>query len=142
MSIIQHIDQQKNTGFVIWDGEVSAEQWFQYAQKLVAHPAWPTTIRFLADVRTVHDISTIHDPEIERVVEIFSASAGSLTGKKVAIVAREMFGRARRFTNATSRLGVSAVVFNNIDTACLFLGIDATYASQGLQQTREQMQAT
>ena len=140
MPIIQRFDEQKKIVFVIWDGGVTAEEWLRTAPQLVTHPAWHTVPRLLADLRSVVETSTIHTKQIDEAIEIFVADPTALTGKKFAVIASDAFGKARYFGNSLSHFGVSTVVFNNMDTACLFLGIDVTYAYQAIEQMRAQLE--
>jgi len=140
MGILQRFDPQKGIVFVVWDGRVTAEEWLRYAQKLVSDPAWASTPRILADLLSVKDTSSIHNAEIEHTVEIFSANPRALRGKKLAVIARDEFGKARHFEDLLMHFGVSSVVFNNLDTACLFLGMDVLHAYRMLDTMRQQLQ--
>jgi hypothetical protein len=140
MAIIQHFDEPKNVFFVVWQGTVEAAQWFHYAAKLTSHPSWSTTPRILADLQFVRDASTIGNEEIARAVQIFSSDRKALAGKQIAVVARDQFGKARYFGDLVARFGVALVVFNNLDTACLFLGLDVSNGSQKIHELRSGLQ--
>jgi hypothetical protein len=137
MAIIQHFDPQKNLFIVVWHGTVTADEWFQYATRLTSHPAWSMTPRLLADLQFAQDTSTIGFEEIANAVRIFSGDRSALVGKQIAVVARDQFGKARRFGDLIAPFGVALVVFNNVDTACLFLGVDKGYASSKIQELRK-----
>ena len=139
MGIVQHFDQNKGVAFIVWDGAVTAEEWFIAAHNLVSNPAWMQTSRVLADLQSVVDTSTIGDAEIARAVEILSANPSALRGKRVAMIARDAFGRARQFGQLIAGLGTSAVVFNNLDTSCLFLGLEASEAHRVFEGIRQQL---
>ena len=138
MAIIQYLDEDKKLFFVVWHGTVEADEWFHYAAKLTSHPAWSTTPRLLADLRFVRDTSTIGDEEIARAGYIFAKERNGLAGKQLAVVARDQFGKARRFGDLIARFGVALVVFNNLDTACVFLGVEEGYAASRLHEMRKQ----
>jgi hypothetical protein len=139
MGIIQHFDQNKGVAFIVWDGAVTAEQWFIAANNLVSNPAWMQIPRVLADLQSVVDTSTIGDAEIARAVEILSADPAPLMGKRLAMIARDAFGKARHCGQLLARFGVSSVVFNNLDTACLFLGLEALEAHKVFEGIRQQL---
>lgn len=139
MTIIQRFEKQKRIIFVMWDGSVTAKQWFQYAERLVSHPTWKSTPRLLADLRSVEDTSTIGNEAMDHAVNIFTAERAGLTGKKIAVIAGDAFGKASRFGGLLSSYGVSLVVFNVLETACVYLGVDVTYANQVLDDMREQL---
>ena len=139
MAILQRFDEQKGNVFVVWKGVVTAEEWFSKAERLASHPRWPGTPRVLADLLPVTDTSSIQEQEIEHAAGIFARNWKSLRGKKVAVLAKDEFARARYFADLLVRFGFSMVVFNNLDTACLFLGIDVVYAYRELDELRRQM---
>ncbi len=140
MGILQRFDPEKGIVFVVWDGVVTAQEWFTYAQKLASHPDWPATPRVLGDLLSVKDTSSIHNREIEHAVEIFSANPRALRNKKLAVIAADEFGKARHFEDLLTHFGVSSVVFNNLDTACLFLGVDMLHAYRTLDAMRQELQ--
>jgi hypothetical protein len=69
-------------------------------------------------------------------VSIFASNQAALANKRAAVVARDVFGKAGRFVNQMAHFGTSMVVFNNLDTACLFLGIDLEETGQALGRLR------
>ena len=140
MGILQRFDPQKGIVFVVWEGVVTAEEWFGYAQKLVSHPDWADTSRVLGDLLSVKDTSSIQNREIEHATQIFSANPRALRNKKLAVIAGDEFGKARHFEDLLMHFGVSSVVFNNLDTACLFLGVDMLHAYRTLDTMRQELQ--
>lgn len=138
MTIIQHFDARKDTVFVVWVGTVTPQDWFSKAENLASHPLWAKSMRLLADVRSVQDTSSISVADMQHVIQILTRDPSPLKGKRLAILARDQFGRARQFSHMIGRFGISSVVFNNLDTACLFLGMDTAYAYQTLVDVHQQ----
>jgi hypothetical protein len=121
---IPHVcDKQKSIIFVVWDGRVTADD-------------WPNISRVIGDAQTASDTASIGEKEIERVAALFAAHPETVMKKRLAVLANDMFGRARKFSALLSRHGTSAVVFNQLDTACTFLGIDPIEAGETLEQIR------
>lgn len=139
MPILQKFEQDKGVAFVVWTGTVTPEEWFPKAKSFAVHPTWPRTSRVLADLLSVRDTSSIGIPDLEHAVRIFSAEPSYLPGKRMAILARNEFGKARHFGQLMGRFGMSVLVFNNLDTACLFLGLDVAYASPILADMHKQL---
>ena len=139
MSILQYFDQEKGVAFTVWSGTVTPEHWFPKAKIFTEHPAWPRTTRVVADLLSVQDASSIGIPDLEHAVEIFSAEPSLLAGKRMAIVAQREFDKARHFGQLMGRFGMSVLVFNNLDTACLFLGLDAAYVYRALASIHKQL---
>ena len=139
MGILHQFDKQKRIAFVVWDGRVQWEDWRKHVQLLLSDPDWFQVQRFMVDLQTVTDTSGIGDEEIEEIRKIFSSDPLILAGKRTAIIASEEFRKASRFSSFVERFGTASVVFNSLDTACLFLGIDQTYARQAIQGLRAQL---
>jgi hypothetical protein len=136
MGILHYSDIKKGIIYIVWDGEVTWDDWRKQIQTLLADPAWPVFPRFIADLWTVSDTSTIGYEEIDEAVSIFTSNQTALGNKRGAVVARDVFGKAGRFVKQIARFGTSMVVFNNLDTACLFLGIDLHETHQTLERLR------
>jgi hypothetical protein len=136
MGILHVCDKQKNIIFVVWDGRVTADDWFNQAPKLMAEPDWPYISRVIGDVQTASDTASIGDKEVEVVAALFGTRPEAMINKKLAVLADDQFGKARKFVTLLSRYGTSAVVFNGLDTACIFLGIDPIETGEMLEQIR------
>ena len=139
MSITYRADSEKQIIFVVWDGVVTADEWFEHIQRLIADPAWPSISSMLADLHSATDISSIEEAEIEHAVALFSSVPYPLSKKKVGIVAGNAFWKSRRFGHLISRFGPSVIVFNDLSTACVYLGINSTEALKAIQQLRADM---
>ena len=139
MGILHSSDLIKGTIYIVWDGEVTWDMWRSQMDTLMADPAWSVSTRFIADLWTVSDTSTIGAEEIDQAVGIFASNPSALTKKRGAVVAVEQFGKAGRFVKQVSRFGTATVVFNNLDTACMFLGIDVSDTSHALARLRSQL---
>ena len=134
MGILYVCDRQQDIIYIVWDGKVTGDDWLNHAAKLLAEPDWSHISHMITDARTAFDTASIGDKEIKAAAVLFAAHAETLVKKKVAIVANDLFGRAIKLEAQVSRLGVSVVVFNSVDTACIFLNIDPTDARQRLEQ--------
>jgi hypothetical protein len=136
MGIKYRADSERQVIFVAWDGVVTADVWFEHIDKLIADPLWSSISAMLVDLRTVTDISSIEEAEIEHAVALFSTVPIPLSKKRVGVVASGAFWKSRRFGHLISRFGPSFIVFNDLSTACLYLGIKTTEALKALQQLR------
>ena len=139
MGIKYRADSEKQIIFVVWDGVVTADVWFEHIERLITDLLWPSISSMLVDLRTATDISSIEEAEIEHAVALFSTVPIPLSKKRVGIVAGSAFWKSRRFGHLISRFGPSIIVFNDLSTACLYLGINAAEALKALQQLRADM---
>ena len=139
MGIKYRADVEKQIIFVVWDGVVSADIWFEHIERLIADPAWPSISAMLVDLHSVTDISSIEEAEIEHAVALFSSVPDPLSKKRVGVVAGNAFWKSRRFGELVSPFGPSVIVFNDMSTACVYLGINPTEALKAIQQLRADM---
>ena len=132
MSIKYYTDRKANLGCVLWEGTVTAEEWLAHMRTMTAEPDWPVMTRVLCDLRSVADVSSIGDAEITQAVALYSLAPGNLASKRAAVAASEAFRKASAFQTAIARFGLSVIVFNTLDTACIYLGVDAAFANEVL----------
>ena len=78
------------------------------------------------------DTSSMGTKEIEEAAAIFGSKLSAVAKKRVAVIAMEEFSKVKHFGDLISRFGTSMVVFNNLDTVCLYSGIDLTETRQRL----------
>lgn len=136
MGIIYSCERQKGVIFIVWDGEVTADDWFHHIHKLLSEPDWLIIPRIIADVQTASDTESIGDKEIEAVAALFSEQAEIVSQKRAAVLANQMFGKAKKFETQALRFGASLVVFTALDTACTFLSLNLEYTRQALDGLR------
>lgn len=139
MGILHEYDGQRGVLRVVWDTVVTWQDWSRQIEKVTSDLLWRSSQRFLADLRSVTETSTIGPTEVEEAVKAFGADRRSLMRKRGAIIALEEFGRARQFADGIGRFGASVVIFNNLDTACLFPGLDVVETSRLLEGLRRQL---
>jgi hypothetical protein len=136
MGIEYRAHLEKQIVFVVWNGVVTADEWFEHIQVLITDPLWPSISAMLVDLHSITDLSAIEEAEIEHAVALFNSVPDSLSNKRVAVVAGNAFWKSRRFGQLISPFGPSVIVFNDLSTACLYLGIKSTDASKALQELR------
>ena len=137
MGIKYRADVEKQIIFVRWKGVVTADEWFEHIQRLIADPLWPSISAMLVDLHSITDVSSIEEAEIEHAVALFNSVPDSLSNKKVAVVAGNAFWKSRRFGQLVSPFGPSVIVFNDMSTACVYLGIKPTEALKAIQELRD-----
>jgi len=140
MGILYELDTTRRTVFIVWDGIVTPEDWYRNVHELLARPELPVIRRILVDSHTVTDSSTIGGSEIEIVTGLLNAQIKTMINKSMAVYADNLFGKAKRAQAAISHLGISIVVFNHLDTACTFLGIQVNETRQILGGVRAKPQ--
>jgi len=136
MGIAYEFDKTSGVTFTLWDGTVTAADWLDHIRRMTADPGWPAGSLWLGDVSSVSDVSSIEERDIERAAEQFCEFREKIRQGRVAIVAHEVFRKARIFERYLSLCGPNVIVFNDLATACSWLGIgpdDAIAVTQRLR---------
>ncbi len=115
------IDEDAALTIVVWDGEMTNDDLAVQMQRLLADPAWPPGKSHLADLTTATTVPDLRTPAILRLAE----DDPRWRGIRYAIVARTGWEHATAFQRALASLGLGQViVFNDVSTACTWLGVD------------------
>jgi len=143
MSIVYRIDKEKGITFVLWDGVVTADQFLAQVRRLTSDANWPPSRRLhLADLRSAAVDASIDEAILEDAAKLYAMHPNKIARIRAAIVAEEAFKKSLIFEHFVSRFaadsGASVIVFNMIDGACRWLGIDANQAEQTLRELRAQ----
>ena len=142
MAIAHYSDKQKGITVIVWDGKVVWGDWLRRVQDLMVDPHWRSMQRFIADLQSVTDTSTIQEKEFELAAIAIAENREALALKPGAVVASQEFWQAQRFIRLIERFGTSTVVFNTVETACVFLGIDPIDTRHTIEQLRSQLRST
>jgi hypothetical protein len=130
------MDRQGNLICNLWEGTVTADEWLEQVRRLTAEPDWPAITRMVCDLRTVKDVSTIGEAVIGQAVELLRAAPGDLRVKRCAIPASDAFRIATIYQNALAPYAGSVIVFNSLDRACIYLGLDLAATEATLESLR------
>src|SRR5580765_3700635 len=108
--------------FIVWDGDVTAEQWAEHIARLVADPEFPPGPHVLADISTSGGAPNIEPDDIEAMAARWGEAAPGLGKMQWAIVPNEAWDKARIFEKALAVVGIRLMVFNELWSACTWLG--------------------
>jgi len=117
---------------IAMDGQLVVEQWsgtLTY-DELVAHktrlsrdPSMRADASVLTDCRGCE--IQISPETIDKLSEIDNDPEGnSRVGRYAFLVNRDVYERVQRFSNQIARSGKRALIFNHLDAACQWVGID------------------
>ena len=135
MSILYEIDKQMEATFVVWDRRVSAQDFLNHANRLSSDANWPPPARLhLSDLRRASLDASMHEANLAQAASIYGRQPDKLVNMKVAIVASHEFERAVAFERLMERYGPRVIVFNQLETACSWLGIDVNEVGPRLFQ--------
>lgn len=123
---------------MVWDGVIAAERYIAHVKRLLADPDWPPARGLhLSDLRSTSLDATIDQPVLEKAVSMF-AEHPKISTVRTAIVAHEAFHQALLYERLILPIEPSVIVFHNLDTACMWLGIDSESAARALKSLRAQ----
>jgi hypothetical protein len=135
---VYRIEQERGIIFVLWDGAVTADEFLAHVQRLFSDAEWPPHRRLhLSDLRAASVGTSIDEATLQTAADLYGKHP-KVASLKVAIVAGEAFEKAVIFERFVYRHVPSVIVFNSLNTACVWLGIDAGEAERTLQSLRAQ----
>jgi len=137
MGIKYRVHVEKKIIFVAWKGVISAEIWFGHIQRLIADTHWPSISAMLVNLHSITDVASIGETEMQHAIALFNSIPDALFNKRIAVVAGDAFWKSHRFGQLIAPYGPSVLVFNDLSTACLYLGIKLTDATKAIQELRD-----
>ncbi len=136
MGISYRILPQKGVTIVLWQGEVGMDEMLAQLQRLNKDPDWPPSKGLqITDLRDVH-LNEITVEMLRQTVETMSIAPNKLAHIKMAIVARDEFRKSATFARMMDKFQTTIVVFNSLDNACDWLGLDYRDVEQVLVELR------
>ncbi len=140
MGILYHMDHEKDVGYICWSGTVTAADFIAQARRNISDPDWPPQHGLLADLRHASVNASFDAAFAAQVVKLYLPLQVKVRGLRAAIVANSLFEKAKIFERIVSGYSPSVIVFNDLDTACVWLGVDVKTAKANLQLLREKAQ--
>lgn len=126
---------------IVWDGQVSGAEWKQnVGQQVADDPAWPRGRRRLIDLTTL-DPSEINSSDIEVVIAFGRERIHAVAGRRQAVVAVLAWDLAQEFARRSTELGATTIVFDRLEPACVWLGVDPAAARPVARQLRARLRA-
>jgi hypothetical protein len=125
MGIAYCHDARARLSVSVWDGEVTSDDRVAHISALASDREWGTGGLLLTDLRGVSRASL---PQAEQILEAAGAFLQHLAPQvrtaKWAMVAGDTFDQAKRFGAYIEEEVERLIVFNDLDTACIWLGAD------------------
>jgi hypothetical protein len=122
---------------IVWDGKVDSAVWSRAVDGQVANQE--TASKRLTDLRTA-DSSSITEADVEAMATVLGNNL-DVSGVKLAIVAAAGWSVAQQFEESSRKFGITTVVFNDVQTACAWLGVDTAITSSAINELRAQLRA-
>ncbi len=120
-----------------WKGQVTHDELLAHERRHLSDPSIKTGAAVLVDAERAHFGTTVE--EIKEVVALYGQVIGKLkVGRMALLVNKETYERALVFLKEVEGYGVKVIVFNSLDIACTWLGLDVNVARKQLQALQTQ----
>ena len=132
MAIEYQLDMSRGLTLVVWDGDVTFDESTNYLIRLAADSDYPPGPLHLTDLTTAADVAP---PETDLLTELVAGSDPF----RMAIVAPDTSAAARHFEEAAEAVGTTVAVFDDLQAAGAWLGIDHEAAGATLDAIRRDL---
>lgn len=124
-----------NDGRVVvefWAGQVTHDELHAHERRHLSDPSVKPGAAVLVDAERAHFGSTVE--EVKEIAGLYGHVIGRLkVGRMALLVNKETYERALILLKEVEGYGVKVIVFNSLDIACTWLGLDVHVARNQLQ---------
>jgi len=125
----------------VFHGDVSFADFREHAERQAGDPAWLATTKALSDLSTAR-IPHITDRAYDEIAELLGQRPDRASGRTIAIVGGSEWETATDAERAAAaKISANAIVFNNPETACKWLGVDPDMVQATIADLRSQLRA-
>ena len=119
----------------LWMGTISHDEVLAHERQHLSDSSIARGASVLVDaVNALFETTT---EAVHEVTDLYRRSGEKLrVGKSAILVNRLAYDRARVYEKQASDYGVTVVLFNSLDVACIWLGMNVTMASKELEKLR------
>jgi hypothetical protein len=140
MGISYRCDAASGIGVEVWDGEITADVARQHLERLAADPQWATSRRLVTDLTGIDADSRPTPATLAQVADAFLQQLAYRVGDvKWSVIADRTFDEALGFGERIKHEVRRMIVFNNLATACVWLGIDPSVVRPVIDDLRRQL---
>ncbi len=130
-----------NDGTVVvelWTGQVTHDELLAHQQRHLNDPSIKIGASVLVDAENAHFGTTAE--QVKDIVVRYGEMTGRLRiGRKALLVNRETYDRALLLVKESEGYGVRGIIFNSLDIACIWLGLDIAMVRRQLQALKAQL---
>ena len=142
VGIAYRCDPNLRCTFIVWDGDVTPEQWNDQVDRIVADSAFPPGPVLLADLSTAGGAPSIGSDAIDKMARRWRTHAADLGKMRWAVIPNGAWDRSRRFELELRAPNIRSMVFNEAWGACAWLGLETDAARTILRNLREHLRGT
>ncbi len=126
----------------MWHDDVTSDEWREHFDAVVADPEYPPGRAILADLSRARGFPSITDSAVAEMASYHNARSESLANMRLAVVPNGGWQKAREFERELSIPALDVVVFNEVDNACTWLGLEHERVRKILSEMHEQLSST
>lgn len=121
----------------MWDGVVTADEFLTHMRRMISDPDWPSSRRIqISDMQSASADATIDQSVLRHAAFLLGEHPDKLANAKVAIIAGGEFMKASSLEGMLPSASFAMIVFNSLDTACTWLGLEFDETQSQLQELR------
>jgi hypothetical protein len=139
VDIAYRCDQLLRCTFVSWHGEVTPDEVHAHSDRMFFDPAFPPGPNVLCDLRPIcASVPGTNDNATREIGGSWTSKARVLPNLRVALVTdkRTRHGVRRIVTREIVTATIDFVLFDDVDAAAEWLGVDAVRAAAILEELR------
>ena len=141
MGIAYRANRASGLTIAVLDGEVTADQYYEFAARQNADADWHATTRSLTDARTVLTPALLME-QVAAFAEVYAEMRADDTPGRSAIIAGHDFALARDYGELRTSGGTLTIAFNDLETACIWLETDVDDALRTIADLRDELRKT
>jgi hypothetical protein len=136
MSIRYICKPELKLAVVVWDGVVTWDDWHAHLRRMFTDPVYAPIQSQFTDLRFSSISPTISNDQIQMMVDLIVDMRKKISLMKLAIVAGNDWDKPKLVEIALQPLSINSIVFNDLVTACLWLGVDVVKIGRDIQNIR------
>ncbi len=136
MGVAYRCDRNLRCTFIVWDGDVTPEEWGNELDHITVDPTCPHGPLVLADLSSAGGAPSITTDVVDEMARRWVAYAAELGTMQWAIIPDGAWDKARRFECDVEGSNIRPMVFNEAWSACGWLGLDTETVRAILSELR------
>lgn len=122
--------------FEIFVGQITKDELLEHDGDLFRDPDLPSAPSVLVDISGASFDPAIGEGGFGELLQLYAEHRDKTHGAKVAVVAPKNFQKAKLYERRTASLSMNVIVFNQIDHACIWLGVETRKVQEWIASRR------
>ncbi len=136
MAMAATYNENSGTWLVLCLGQITGEEFAALSRAILEYPGHTSTGLLLAAMEASWE-TPLTEADVQHFTELYRRSPATRTGARVAVVASAEGSKWTQLYGPLARQhGVSVIVFNHLEVACSWLGVDCGQAREWLDRQR------